>query len=126
MNPYADGFKVPKTNFGSIRLIPLKLVDTILKPTNFEIDPPTRGGVERKDVLHSKNQFLLRSKNQFLFCRIRYRVLHDIVQYRMCFNRNRKINERSTHELKSIVLERFFLASVFAMSCLYVRESLMI
>ena len=52
----------------TIRLISLKLVETILRYANFEIDPPTRGRVERKDVLHSKNQFLLRSKNQFLFC----------------------------------------------------------
>ena len=103
-------------------------METILKPTNFEIDPPTRGGGgwAQGCVTLKKPIFVAVKKPISLLPRIRYRVLHDIVQYRMCFNRNRKINERSTHELKSIVLERFFLASVFAMSCLYVRESLMI
>jgi len=63
------GTQDPPSNLNSltvIRLISLKLVETILRYANFEIDPPTRGRVERKDVLHSKNQFLLRSKKQFL------------------------------------------------------------
>jgi len=50
----------------SIRLFPLKLVETILISTNFEIDPPTRGGGLSARVFYTqKTNFCCGQKTNF-------------------------------------------------------------